>query len=175
MTEFWIILGVVALLSFLASVFLDRVVNPWLGRRWSERALQKLREGKITPPHFDITVIWDSEGVFVRQDRPQEKSSRVAWTEIVRVTAFKRDLWTTDCICLFLEKSDKTGLEVHEEMNGWSPFADDLSKYLVGCKPWSEWFWIVATPAFKPNVTEIFCVLKHYVQLEVRHAEKVPV
>lgn len=156
MTEFWIFLGVVALLGYLATVLLDRVVNPRLSRRWADKLLQQIRDGKIKPRHFDISIIWDSEVVFVRNDKPDEKSPTVAWNEIVKVTAFKRDLWSTDCICLFLEKTDKTGLEVHEEMNNWSMFVDELSKFLVGCKPVSEWIWHVASPAFKTNMTEIF-------------------
>jgi hypothetical protein len=156
MIQFLIILGIIGVLGFLASVFLDRVLNPWLGRRWAEKILNKIQSGKFQPPHFDVSIVWDSEGFFVQQDKTQEKSPNVAWAEIVKVTIFKRDLWTTDRICLILEKADETGLEVHEEMNGFSKFAEELSKWLVGCKPLSEWIWNVSTPAFKTNAAEIF-------------------
>ena len=70
--------------------------------------------------------------------------------------AFKRDFFTVDCICLFLARADGTGIELDEGMARWNSFVEALPQHLPGCKPWSEWFSVVAFPAFVPNETEIY-------------------
>ena len=156
MKSLWFILATVAVLVFLTSVFLDKVLNPWLSKRWLQKTLQKIEKGEIAPRVFDISIIWDSEGFFVQLDKASEKSPGLRWITIAKVTAFKRDLWATDCICLCFEMENNKGIEVHEEMNGWRKFIEELPKLLPGCKPSPDWLWNVATPAFAPNVTEIF-------------------
>ncbi len=80
----------------------------------------------------------------------------MGWEEVCKATAFKRDMLTVDCICLFLGRSDGTGLELDEEMAGWNRFVAGIPQHLSGCKPPSEWWHVVAFPAFATNLTEIF-------------------
>jgi hypothetical protein len=77
------------------------------------------------------------------------------WAEVHRATAFKRDLFTVDCICLLFARLDDTGLELGEEMAGWRSFVAALPLHLPGCH--DDWFSTVAFPAFAPNPTEIYC------------------
>jgi hypothetical protein len=78
------------------------------------------------------------------------------WSDVTRVTAFKRDWGTVDCICLAIGAKDQPALEVDEEMEGWEAFVNALPKHLPGCKPYDEWFTRVAFPAFATNPTVIY-------------------
>jgi hypothetical protein len=73
----------------------------------------------------------------------------------MRIAAFQRDLLTVDCICLFLSGKDDTGIELDEEIKGWTDLCDALPRFLPGCRPFHEWFRLVAHPAFTTNRVEI--------------------
>jgi hypothetical protein len=86
----------------------------------------------------------------------QREAVAKSWASIRLVTAFKRDLFAVDCICLHFEGTDGIGVELNEEMAGWNRLIDALPLKLPGCKPFAEWFLVVAFPAFAPNPTEIY-------------------
>jgi len=78
------------------------------------------------------------------------------WANIVRAEAFKRDLLTTDLICLLLELAGGTAVELHEELDGWQSFVASLPENLPGFPVVERWFLTVAHPAFKTNLTTIY-------------------
>jgi len=78
------------------------------------------------------------------------------WSDVCRATAFKRDHWTVDCICLFFARDDGTGVEVDEDMARWKSFAQALPQHLPGCRPWSDWWGAVALPPFATNEIHVF-------------------
>src|SRR6185295_2147472 len=101
------------------------------------------------PKHSDFGLSFDAAGINVAGKRPTSASIHfIAWSNIVRVVAFKRDLLTVDCICLAFATADGMTTEVNEEMEGWEALTDALPKYLPGGKGWSEYFTQVAFPAF---------------------------
>ena len=155
MKEVFVFLGF-AISAWLICIFLNRVIAPWRSRRWLAKTVQKIREGKLKPPHFDVAVAWDADGFWVRDGKAENSPPRLAWGDITKIVAFKRDLFSTDRICLFLSKSDGSGLEVHEEMNDWMTFAQALPTHLANCKPADAWLWDITTPAFATNLTEIY-------------------
>jgi hypothetical protein len=57
---------------------------------------------------------------------------------------------------MLLEWADGTGIELDEEMAGWTSLTESLPRHLPGCKPWAEWFMTVAFPAFDTNAAEIY-------------------
>ena len=156
MKEFWLILAVVAIIGLLASVFLDRVFNPWQWKKSLARFSKDFSEGKIKPRRFDVTIHFDEAGFAMKNDTSVEQSPRMLWSEVVKVTAYKRDLFSTDLICIFLSRADKTGLEIHEEMNNWLDFIALLPTRLTGCKPTESWLQDITVPAFAANMTELF-------------------
>jgi hypothetical protein len=110
-----------------------------------------------SPRDYNYKVDFNSDGFTLADLRGKKHESfTMPWIEVLRVTAFKRDLLTLDRVCLFLARADGKGVELHEDMAGWSSFAEALPEYLPGCKPTSEWFPAVALPAFAPNQTEIY-------------------
>ena len=109
------------------------------------------------PADYHYAVAFDPQGFTVTNLRTQKHASIArSWSDVCRATAFKRDLFAVDCICLHLGGSDGTGVELDEEMAGWNRFIDALPVQLPGCKPRSEWYSAVAFPAFAPNRTEIY-------------------
>jgi hypothetical protein len=84
------------------------------------------------------------------------QSQSMAWSEVYSAIAFKRDLFIVDCVCLLLAGENGTGVEVDEEMEGWSEFTGALPGHLPGCEAWEEWFLKVTSAAFAANATEIY-------------------
>ena len=110
-----------------------------------------------SPSDYHYAITFDAEGFTVTNLRG-EKHERVTkrWVDVCRGTAFKRDLFAVDCICLHLGLADDSGVELDEEMAGWNRVMEVLPLHLPGCKPYSDWYSSVAFPAFATNMTEIY-------------------
>src|ERR1041385_444514 len=134
----------------LASLFIDRVVNPFLARRGVKKLLK--RKAKHDPralekPEYG-SVVGDTGCLRIRTGKGN--SSELPWSEVEEVHAYKRDLFATDLICLAFKRSGKDEYyEVHEEMAGYHDLLQVLPSRLPEFS--SEWFPAVAFPAFKTN------------------------
>jgi hypothetical protein len=82
--------------------------------------------------------------------------SSVDWREVTRVLAFKRDLLTTDLICLRIEAGPERSLEVNEEVPGWDALLRALQEFLPGVMDPKKIYALLSTPAFAANETVIF-------------------
>jgi len=71
----------------------------------------------------------------------------VAWSAIERIETFKRDLITTDDVCLSFLTA--TGAHVvDEEMDGWDALCRAMSaRFAIA----ADWFDVVVQPAFATN------------------------
>jgi hypothetical protein len=150
--------GVVLAVSGLMWAY-NRWIRPRMTRRWIDKTLAKVRAGDYVPPpkQSDFRLSIDAAGITVTRRRATSApGSPIAWSEVVCVVAFKRDLFVVDCICLAFAMADGTTTEVNEEMEGWEALTDALPKYLPGSKDWSECFSQVAFPAFATNETVVF-------------------
>jgi hypothetical protein len=86
----------------------------------------------------------------------QAPELRVKWSDIQKLGVFKRDLYVVDLVCLVVELPGPRTIELNEEMEGWQPFVEALPRFLVGAKPWHEWFMEVAFPAFDTKSTIVY-------------------
>lgn len=100
--------------------------------------------GRIDPTEYSLFI---SRG---------EENFEVPWRSIVRLLAFKRDLLTTDLICMAIEMEEGRALEINEEMIGWQRTMDQLIERLPGATPWAEWWPKTAFPAFATNPTIVY-------------------
>lgn len=156
MSLFWIITISVGVL--LLSVLLDKGLNPWLAKIAVNKLLADVKAGKKPKPcDYEFEIIFDSADFTVLS----LKNIRTApilmrWNEIYRITAFKRDLFSVDQICLFIFRIDETGIELDEDMKDWSEFAESLPKFLPTCRPLEDLIWKVAQPPFVTNQTDIY-------------------
>jgi hypothetical protein len=153
------IIVVVLLALFGVTWAWNRWISPRLRRRWLEKTIAKIQAGDCIPPvkRSDSALSFDVTGIFVSRSRPHSAPLySLAWSEIVRVVAFKRDLGVVDCICLAFDTADGMTTELNEEMEGWEPLTEALATYLEGSIAPREWFCRVAFPAFAANETVIF-------------------
>ncbi|RLB51688.1 MAG: hypothetical protein DRI90_22750 [Deltaproteobacteria bacterium] len=54
------------------------------------------------------------------------------WSQVAEVTAFKRDLWTIDLICIAFTWVDGRAHEIHEEIPGFHHLLASLPEHLKG-------------------------------------------
>jgi hypothetical protein len=105
---------------------------------------------------FDLSVVCNIDELLIQGLKSGTESVRLAWREIAKVSAYRRDLFSTDLICVFFAKNDDTGVEIHEQVNGWIKFIESLSAHLPGCKPVEAWLWDNPTPAFATNLVQLY-------------------
>ena len=70
------------------------------------------------------------------------QSREICWEEIVRVLAFKQDLFVASRICIYVskDKEDKNGQHFDEGMDGWDIFLETMYDNLEGCKKINEFY-----------------------------------
>ncbi len=99
-------------------------------------------------------LVHDGSGFSVVDDRGAAVTW--PWSSVVRAEAYKRDLLTTDLICLSLGLADGKWVEVYEELEGWEAFVASLPENLPGFPAFDSWFSRVAHPAFKTDLTSLY-------------------
>ena len=80
----------------------------------------------------------------------------IRWEEILSVIAFKRDLVTSDMICILCTFYDGVQFEFNEEMPCWESLVEALHEHLPGCPAFPEWGRQVSVPAFVTNERVLF-------------------
>ena len=81
---------------------------------------------------------------------------RLEWAKVVRVIAFKRDLFAYDLICLQISSEDEVVVEFDEEDPNWEGLVRPLPTHLPGATAWGDWFREVAFPAFEDCERTLF-------------------
>lgn len=107
-------------------------------------------EKRLHPPKQWIVA--DRDGFTVHSARGQNHRAR--WSSVERITAYKRDEWSTDLICLDFELVDGEGLHfVHEDLPGY----EEMVRILEATLPLLPGWWPkVAHPPFASNVIVIY-------------------
>jgi len=137
--------GVLLLLAFV-----DRMLFPV----WAKRTVQRLsqnnspRNSRTLESPKNGTVIASRD--FLTIINNEGESAELRWIEVEEIHAYKRDLLTTDLICLAFKKlGEDRYYEIHEEMAGYQHLLDDLPSCLPEFS--MQWIWSVAFPAFETN------------------------
>ena len=63
----------------------------------------------------------------------------IAWREVRRLEAYKRDAYVGDCLCLAIAGSDERVIEITEASPGWQDAGDAIERYLPGSMAHAEW------------------------------------
>jgi hypothetical protein len=79
-------------------------------------------------------------------------SHGAAWGSVRRITAFKRDAYTHDCICLLLAMPEAV-IEIREDMEGFAPFREAMERHFA-LSP--DWFLQMMTPAFETTPLDLY-------------------
>lgn len=109
---------------------------------------------KKSAPTEQVHISADESGIKV--DSGSGWGPVITWDQITRIVAFKRDVYSHDVICLLIETSTKSLLEVNEGTPGWTELVNELPIHLPSARPYSQWFTDVAFPAFAPSPTDVF-------------------
>lgn len=106
-------------------------------------------------PYDDLRISHDREGLKLRSLSSGPVVWSFAWSDVRRATAHKRDLISTDLVCLEFDLATQS-FEVNEEMAGWQSLVDLLGQYLEGAQSYSKWWPEVVQPAFHPCRVLVF-------------------
>ena len=82
-------------------------------------------------------------------------TTMVKWQDVNGAVAFKRDCYTVDQIRIGFT-TEKGGIVVTEDMEGWEALIDLLPSYLPGTLDSADWWGKVAQPPFATNPTTLF-------------------
>lgn len=130
-------------------------------QRKVDRWLQQIRRGeKPDVPiktDFDFDLVQTADGFEIQPLKGQtDDVVSVIWQRVVEAKAYKRDLWSTDQVCIAFIMDDRTVVEVHEEMRGFADLCETLPAALPGAMPFSSWYMRIVSPAFEPCLTPLF-------------------
>ena len=79
----------------------------------------------------------------------------IAFADVTSAYVFKRDLYTTDVVCLALATRDGA-FECDERDRGWTEFAEALARHLPGSTPYADWYLDVTREPFVPQLRQIY-------------------
>ena len=118
-------------------------------RRIVQALMLKARERKGSPPWIAFT----SEGFELR--KAESLVGGVEWSEIRKIVAFKRDLVTTDAVCLEFHLVGRDGVfEVNDDVGGFWELVGRVKEVFPGSD--QDWEATVVRPAFARNARVIF-------------------
>lgn len=92
----------------------------------------------------------DGLGIFI----DGKLSTTFTWRSVVRIEAFKADLFAVDLIYLEFWFDDSTSVRVHEEFEGFDLLVNLVERNFEGIL--KGWWRTVAFPAFEENRTVLW-------------------
>lgn len=95
-------------------------------------------------------VISEDDGFILENKSAQQK---IRWADIERLIAYKKDLMTTDEICLDII-FDSRQLTINEGTPGWDQFVEKTKLAFPGIP--KNWDTEITKPAFATNLTILF-------------------
>jgi hypothetical protein len=108
-------------------------VNP----SWFGRLTTRLRGRRASPP----TVAADAAGLRIGDEL-------IAWTDIRRIEAFKRDVYVGESLCMAVEVDGDRVFEINDACPGWDAALDAVESFLPGSMARAEWtLRLMAAPA----------------------------
>ncbi len=113
-----------------------------MSRRWVKRMMTVA----------DLIVI-QTEGFSIsKKGDPNGKVEFFTWSDVKKITVFKRDLFSYDLICanIVLNKREEE-IELDEEDPVWNDFFDELEHACSNARKMKDWFPEVSQPPFKLN------------------------
>ena len=107
--------------------------------------LRRIHRGE----NSNISIQVSDYGIIISDEKDK---MQIAWNDITKIVAFKRDLYAVDVICIAIERNDGV-CELNEEMKGFSDLFGFMEKNLY-VSP--SWYIDIMTPAFATNMIIIY-------------------
>ena len=96
--------------------------------RYVERLGARLQGRRPGPP----AVSADAAGLRIGDDL-------VAWAEMRRLEAYKRDAYVGDCLCVAIQATGGRVFEITESSPGWDAAGDAIERFVPGSTPHADW------------------------------------
>lgn len=96
--------------------------------RYLERLAAKIRPRRAAPT-----------AVSVNADGLRIGGETMAWSEMRRLDAYKRDTYVGDFLCLAILDSSDRVLDINEQSPGWEEAGEAIERFLPGSLPHAEW------------------------------------
>lgn len=96
--------------------------------RYLQRLATSVRPARATR----VAVSADAQGLRIGGER-------LAWSDVRRVDAYKRDIYVGDCLCLAILGAGGRVFEIDEESPGWQEAGGAIERSLPGSLPHAEW------------------------------------
>lgn len=154
--------------AFLLCIGTAAAVSLLLLRHWLhspvrsvERFIRQIEAGERpdipAQTNYDLDLVLTDDGFEIRALKGQTADIvSVAWERVTEASAYKRDLWSTDQICIAFTMNDDTFIEIHEEMRGFCELCERLPRALPGALAFGSWYQDITVPAFEPCLTRLF-------------------
>jgi hypothetical protein len=84
-----------------------------------------------------------------------DDSYEILWKNVLRIDAYKHDLYSTDLVCLLFVISDDE-YEVNEEMIGWKELIENLQHEDLKVIDYDTWWPKVVQPPFAENRMNVY-------------------
>jgi hypothetical protein len=97
--------------------------------RYLERLSALIRRGHVDAPP---TVSAAPDGLQIGEDH-------IAWSDMTRLDAYKRDAYIGDHLCLAILSSGGQVFEISEASPGWHEAGQAIERFLPGALPQAEW------------------------------------
>jgi hypothetical protein len=152
----WIItFAVSVLVATLAVWFLLEMLQKWGSRRSLEGILKKVRDANYKAPPSETAIAQSPDGFEIRKKLSSERCG-VRWAEVEKIIAYKRDLFSYDCICVMFDLIGGASIEIDETMDGFVDVMKRAGETCAGCIKLDKWYFEIMTPAFKTKLTELY-------------------
>ena len=111
-------------------------------------------EERVMPPQ-ELHISSNEQGFDLIDLKTKIPVRTVTFAKVSRINAFKRDLFSTDLICLvFYQDESELPIEINEEMEGFEQLGNRLPGIFSGFD--EGWYAKVVKPAFATNLTEVW-------------------
>ena len=150
-----IIITIIALVLWVIFEKLQKLQISKSAERTVNKLLADIKEGKskevsLEDKKYGVLEVFDNG--FQLSKTEKALKSFVEWSNVSEIYVFKRDLYTTDLICLGWKMlSTNEIVEIHEEMLGFKNVCEIMIEKFETIPV--TWYMDVAHPAFETNMT----------------------
>jgi hypothetical protein len=154
--HFYLVVFFLFVTLFIAFPLIDpRNKVIWIGSKKYKESLA----GDIESSKAKMEKRREEPGIFSYHDNCFEitynkKQAQYNWNQTVSMVAYKRDDFTTDCICLDVFCDGNIYFGINEDTKGWHQFIASTKEQFPQIN--KNWDWEITTPAFQKNLTLVY-------------------
>ena len=107
-----------------------------------------------TPYDERVALELTDDGFQLVDQLSDEPAWTLRWSDVRAIRTYKRDLWTTDMICVAFQLADRKWFDINEEVEGFREVRAQMEARFPAIS--EDWFGEVTNPAFETNDTLLY-------------------